>query len=220
MTISLRRAGGLEINFEARALLVAGFTGRDGDAVAAHIEELGRIGVPPPAQTPAIYPLPVSLLTAERLVAVSSRKTSGEVEPVLFCSNGAWYVGVGSDHTARDLELYDIARAKAACPKVIGTEVIDYSLAVESWATLTLRTRAGSDSELYQDGSAGELLPIPTLLEHVSRQGYELADGTVVFLGTVPLRSEEFVYAAHWSVELAVPDGPTLKCSYDVEVAS
>src|SRR4051812_29495319 len=116
------RDGG-EIAFEPGSLVIAGFTGRNRDAVAAHVDELARLGVPEPAGIPAFYPLSPRLLSVEPEILVSSTATSGEVEPVLFCANGSWYVGVGSDHTARDLERVDIGLSKAACPKVVGTHV-------------------------------------------------------------------------------------------------
>ena len=221
MKLKLRRAdSGEDIQFQARKLVIAGFTGRNRQAVAAHIEELGRLGVTRPADIPALYPVSVSLLTTEPRITVASRETSGEVEPVLFCANGNSYVGVGSDHTARDLEAVDIVQSKEACPKVVGTEVIDLETAVEHWASLELRSRAGHRAELYQEGRAGDLLSIPELLEYMRASGHEVADGTVVFLGTLPLKSLDFVYGDRWSVKLAVPAGPTLTCSYDVEVTS
>jgi 4-hydroxyphenylacetate 3-monooxygenase len=213
----LRMADGREIPFQPRALVVAGFTGRDREVVAAHIEELARHGVPAPDETPTFYPLPPELLTTDVEISVSSAASSGEVEPVLFCVGDRRYVGVGSDHTARDLERVSIAESKAACPKVVGLDVIEYDEAVARWESLELQARTG-DGVLYQQGRAGELLPIPELLELMAARGHQAVDGTVVFLGTLGLVDGAFVYADRWTLELAVPGGPTLKCSYDVAV--
>ncbi len=151
---------------------------------------------------------------------MASPTTSGEVEPVLFCANGSCYVSVGSDHTARDLERVDIALAKAACAKVVGTRVIDYRDAVDQWSRLELRSRTGQGGDLYQEGRADELLPIPELLDLMRADGHELADGTAVFLGTLGLKAAEFVYGDRWLLEMSLPGGLSLTCSYDVAVES
>lgn len=43
-------------------LVIAGYTGRDERAVAAHIAELAEIGVPPPRSVPAFYDIDPGLL--------------------------------------------------------------------------------------------------------------------------------------------------------------
>lgn len=208
-----------QIDFEPRALTVAGFTGRDSAAVMAHVEELADLGVPAPVEVPTFYSLPCTLLTTASLISVNSQQTSAEVEPVLFCADGELYVGVGSDHTARDLERVNIRRSKAACPKVIGMEVVSYREAVAVWDEIELRTRAGADIDLYQEGRASDLLPIPVVIEEMRQRGHELVDGTIIFLGTVPLKAKTFVYSDRWTLELSLPAGPTLACSYEVAFA-
>ena len=46
---------GKPFRFTARRLLVAGFTGRDPEAVRRHVEELAREGVPPPKRVPDVF---------------------------------------------------------------------------------------------------------------------------------------------------------------------
>jgi hypothetical protein len=210
--------GGDPIEFRPRALVVAGFTGRDRAAVEHHLAELAELGVAEPAQIPSFYRLPADLVTAADSITVGGEQTSGEVEPVLFRHQGRFYVGLGSDHTARDLEGVDIALSKAACPKVVGTEVIAYDDAVAHWDRLALRSWTGREGELYQQGHAGELLPIPELLALMEARGEVVEDGTVVFLGTLSLLASSFVYSDRWAFEMALPDGTTLTCSYDVGV--
>jgi hypothetical protein len=38
----------------------------------------------------------------------------------------------------------------------------------------------------------------------------------VVFLGTLPLKTEGFVFSDRWSLELQNPDGVVLRCTYEV----
>jgi hypothetical protein len=188
-----------------REIVIAGFTGRDQDAVRHHIDELAREGIPRPTAVPAFYRVDAGLLTAAPTITVRSGRTSGEAEPVLFCGADGWYVGLGSDHTDRDLEREDIERSKAACPKVIATEVLPYELAAARWDDLRLRSWSSSSSDPYQDGSAGELLPIAELLERLGAT--DVADGTVVFCGTVALATEGFVFGDEFRAELVLPGG-------------
>lgn len=207
------------VEFEPRRLIVAGFTGRDRASVEAHIEELTSQGVPRPDSTPTFYDLPVSLLTAECRIAVEGAETSGEVEPVVFFAEDGAYVGVGSDHTSRALERIDIALSKAACPKVVGTNVIRYDDALSRWPELLLRSYVG-DGELYQEGLATELLPIPDVVSRLNARGDEMTPGTVLFMGTLALKAPSFVFSDRWTVEMVLPDGPTLRCTYKVGVAT
>ena len=64
------------------------------------------------------------------------------------------YVGVGSDHTDRKLEEWDIPRAKQICPNIIGPKVWALEDVAGHWDELTLRCRQVVDSAeiLYQEG--------------------------------------------------------------------
>src|SRR5579872_4110068 len=99
-------------------------------------------GVPIPDTYPTFYPVPTSLLTQELTIDVKTHESSGEVEPVLIVRDDAWYVTLGSDHTARDEEKFDIARSKAACPKI---SCNSRASACRICAALRIRAR-GSDS--------------------------------------------------------------------------
>ncbi len=216
MKLSLRHArSGRSFEFTPRSLLVAGFTGRDREAVAAHIAELESAGVRCPSETPVFYPLAGALVTDEAAIAVGGSATSGEVEPVLFCIDGQRYIGVGSDHTDRELERRDIAESKAACPKVVGPDLIDYEEALDGWERLRLRSSTGG-GELYQEGTAGELMSVPEIVAVMRDHGHELADGDVLFLGTLPLKNGSFVFSDRWAMELEAPGGPVMRCSYEV----
>lgn len=205
-TLDLRvLPGGERLVFQAERLVVAGFTGRDRDKVHDHIDELERIGVPAPDSVPTFYDLHVDLLTQDEVIAVESDRTSGEAEPVLFFApEGRWFVGIGSDHTARDLERESIATSKAACPKPVGTDVFTYGDVRDRWDDLVVRSRV--EGELYQEARLEEILPIPRLLDALTEQVDVDQEGLVLFLGTVPLRTDEFVYGHTFHAELETPD--------------
>lgn len=206
-TLDLRvLPSGERLAFQPERLVVAGFTGRDRDEVHDHIEELERIGVPAPESVPTFYDLDVGLLTQDDAITVDGERTSGEAEPVLFFDReGRRFVGIGSDHTARDLERDSIATSKAACPKPVGTDVFAYDDISERWDDLVLRSQV--DGQLYQEARLAQILPVPHLLDALTEQLDIEQEGLVLFLGTVPLRTDGFVYGRRFHAELETPDG-------------
>lgn len=189
-------------------LIVAGYTGRDVAAVEEHIAELAAIGVPRPPSVPAFYDLDAALLTTSDVIDVAGHATSGEAEPVLVRHDGRLFLTVGSDHTDRDLERADIRRAKAACPKPLGTTVVELPGAA-AWDELTIESRV--DGRLYQRGSAGALRHPAELLARLPAVTGDL----VLFCGTPPLLDGAFVYGSAWRVTLTLPErGGALTCAY------
>lgn len=78
--LHLQPAGsGVHLAVAPARLIVTGYTGRDEKAVAAHIAELGEIGVPAPATVPAFYDLDPQLATTDPAISVDRPNTSGEV---------------------------------------------------------------------------------------------------------------------------------------------
>jgi 4-hydroxyphenylacetate 3-monooxygenase len=130
------------LEFNPRQLVIAGYTGRDRGNVQRHIDELAEYGIAPPQSVPAFWDLPVDLLTQGGVIGVTSAESSGEVEPVLFGMDGHFYIGLGSDHTARDLERQSILASKASCGKPIGREVFPLDELNDDWDRLSLRSYA------------------------------------------------------------------------------
>lgn len=216
--LSLRVHGDTtSLTFSPEALVIAGFTGRDQDAVRHHIDELLEHGIPPPEEVPAFYVVPRELLTTTEEIEVSGTQTSGEAEPVLLCTDNQWFVGVGSDHTARDLERVDILQSKKACQKVISREVFPYDSVAEHWDTMVLRSWVGAEERPYQEGSLAELMPIPELLLHLRKTLGKEPDNLAIFLGTVPLRTRGFVFGDRYTVELSDrAEGTAVRATYAV----
>lgn len=223
MTLRLRVARtGDELRVEPARLVVAGYTARDQDAVARHIAELADIGVPPPASVPVFYDLDPALLTTDDVVGVAGGNTSGEVEPVLLRAAGRWYLAVGSDHTDRDLERDDIAAAKAACPKPIGTAVLALPDDPAAFDLDHVAAVSAVDGVPYQSSSLAALLPPGDVLH---RMGAAMADDPLatdadlaVFGGTTPLLDGAFVPGTRWELALRLPDGTDLTHTYEVKI--
>lgn len=198
-------------------LIVAGYTGRDAAAVAEHIAELAAIGVPPPATVPSFYDLDPGLLTTDPVIEVDGASTSGEVEPVLIRHAGRYYLGVGSDHTDRDLERSDIGGSKAACPKPLcpGVIALPGGPAEPDWDAVGVESRV--DDVLYQRGSLAALRTPADLLSRLAGALGDITTDLVVFAGTLPLLNGRFIPGARWQLSLTASPEKRLSHSYEVK---
>jgi Protein of unknown function (DUF2848) len=161
-------------------VIVAGWTGRDRDAVERHMAELEELGVPRPSTAPVFYRVSASRLTTESVIE-STDSSSGEVEPVLLHHDGRLWVGVGSDHTDREVETYSVAVSKQLCDKPLAPEFWRYDDVAAHWDELVLRSWIDGDV-LYQEGALSNLMH-PEELSLLAAP--PLADGTLMFCGTL-----------------------------------
>src|SRR6267142_5110637 len=106
---------------EFRELVIAGWTGRDEQALRKHIRELEELGVKPPKTTPIFYRVSAHLLTFSDQIQVSGSDTSGEVEFVLL-QGSELRVALGSDHTDRKAETIGVSFSKQLCAKPVSRE--------------------------------------------------------------------------------------------------
>jgi hypothetical protein len=114
--------GSREISFRPTNLVIAGWAGRDADAIEHHIQELEAIGVRRPRAVPLFYRLSASLLTTAPHIEVTGSDSSGEAEAVLIRCEDTLWVGIGSDHTDRKVETYGVTVSKQICGKPIGPQ--------------------------------------------------------------------------------------------------
>ncbi|ANN77160.1 DUF2848 domain-containing protein [Bordetella flabilis] len=200
-------------------LVIAGWAGRNAEAVQHHIRELQAIGVKPPSTVPCYYPLAAALLTTDAEIEVPRADSSGEVEAVLLSTTDGLLVGIGSDHTDRKVEAYDVTVSKQMCAKPVSRTLWRFDEVVDHWDQLVARAWRvrGGVRELYQEG------PMTTL-----RDPRELADkyagasglpaGTVMFCGTQTVLGE-LGYGDAFEVELHDPVlNRTLRHAYQVRV--
>jgi Protein of unknown function (DUF2848) len=178
-------SGASEERLTISRLVVAGWTGRDPVARDKHIAELEELGISRPASTPIYYEVAASRLTVAPVIEASGGESSGEVEFVLLRANGQLYVGVGSDHTDRKVETYNITVSKQMCDKPVAPELWLYSDVAAHWDRIMLRAYATIDGkrELYQEGAlAGMLAPDDLIARRFGAAG--LPDGAALFGGT------------------------------------
>ncbi len=168
-------------------LVVAGWTGRDHEAIAAHIKEMKEWGVAGPTQTPMYYRVAASLLTTADEIEVIGRESSGEAEFVLFNVDGEILLGAGSDHTDRKAESVGITLAKQMCAKVAAGDVWAFSDVEGHWDDLIIRSWATIAGErvLYQEGKVTVMRHPRELMElYTERTGNAFGPGFAMYGGT------------------------------------
>jgi Protein of unknown function (DUF2848) len=182
--------GGPRAELTVRRLVIAGWAGRDRDEIEHHIAELAAIGVKRPSSIPCFYEASASLLTTEASIDAVGPQSSGEVEAVLIRDAGhGLLVGVGSDHTDRKVESYDVAVSKQMCAKPVGGVVWRYEDVAPHWDALIARSwriDANGERVRYQDGTLARLMPPDELIAKATG-GAGLAFGTALFCGTQPV---------------------------------
>lgn len=182
MTIEFR-ADGAPLPLDLKHLIVAGWTGRDADAIAHHIEELAALGVPAPSATPLYYRVSSPLLTTAPLIEAVGSASSGEVEPLIVEANGKRYLGLASDHTDRALEAHSVAMSKQVCAKPCAAELWDWDDIADRIEEIELESWIEEDGAWvpYQSGTIASIRPLADLIEG-SRIGALSADGPVAML--------------------------------------
>lgn len=169
-------------------VVVAGWTGRNRDAVDHHIQELAQLGISPPSQVPLYYRVSDALLTQKSHIQVLGSGSSGEVEPLLIRQHDEWYLGLASDHTDRELEAHSVAASKQACMKPVASEVWLFDSVKDHLDKITMRCTIteSSQSVLYQDGSLSNILPLQQLIhESALTNNAAMLCGTLGAIGSV-----------------------------------
>ena len=175
------RCGGIQIDIHH--VIIAGWTGRDTDAVNRHIAELAELGITRPSRVPLFYRIAAPMLVQSTAIRVLGTQSSGEAEPVLLNSHGETWLGLASDHTDRQLEAYSIAHAKQICHKPVAGTLWKFSEVHDHIDELVLSSWISNDGEwqLYQQGNLNEILPLQQLLEESG-----LPDNAALLCGTLP----------------------------------
>lgn len=167
--------------------VIAGWTGRDPAAVEKHIAELEALGVARPPSVPVFYRVAAARLTTADEIEVSGADSGGEVEFVLLRHASKLWVGVGSDHTDRAVETYNVTVSKQMCDKPIAPVFWNFDEVAAHWDRLVLRSWSGAadESVLYQEGPVTAMRTPDDLIARFG-DGAGLAEGTLMFGGTLP----------------------------------
>jgi len=198
--------------------VIAGWTGRDADAVEKHIAELEKLGVKRPATTPIFYRVSAARLTTADKIEVLGEQSSGEAEFVLLQSGGRLWIGAGSDHTDRTVEAYNVSVSKQICEKPVTKSFWDFDNLSDRWDSLILRSFAieNGAKRLYQEGAVTAMLAPDDLIARFSADG-ALPEGTLMFCGTLPVKGEFATKAERFEFELDDPiNKRSLRHGYDI----
>lgn len=196
-----------EFSCPMKGAILCGYTGRDQSAVRKHIEELKKEGVEPPPFVPMFYPKPYQGISLEEGFHVQGQETSGEVEYVLLIDGEKTYVGVGSDHTDRELERMDILKSKQVCPAVLSKNLWDYEEVKDHWDSIQIRSWAvqGGERTLYQDSTLSTILSPDELVRFVQQRVQGSLEGIAIFSGTPPMVTEQILFSERFEGELLDP---------------
>jgi hypothetical protein len=198
-------------------LVIAGWTGRNAEAVEHHIRELEAIGVPRPKRVPLFYRAAAANLSCAPRIEVVGAGSSGEVEFVLVSAPSGLWVGVGSDHTDRELEKQSVPLSKQVCAKPIAAALWPYASVAAHWDRLELRSWAwiGGERRVYQSGSVSAIRRPADLIRGFCGSE-QLPVGTAMFCGTLPVQAQ-VEFAGRFEFELADPVlDRVLRHAYDV----
>lgn len=219
-TLECRIDDGAGIEVTVNRLVIAGWAGRDARDVEHHIRELEALGVKRPASVPTFYLVSPALLTTEDAIDVVGVHSSGEVEVVLIqTAADGLLVGIGSDHTDRRVESYDVAVSKQMCAKPLSTVLWRYADVAPHWDSLIARSwRIDDDADpaLYQEGTLARLLRPEDLIER-SFGAVAMPPGSAMFCGTQAVLGE---LSAGSGYELELHDpvlGRSLRHRYAVD---
>jgi hypothetical protein len=164
-----------------------GFTIRDKEKQQAHIDEVDGVHVPWPPRLPIIFPIAAWATITSEDVPVQYATTSGEIEIVTVVDNGELFVGVGSDHTDRELEKTDIPWAKQVTPNVLAPTLWRWSEVKDHWDEVLLESTvdSGSGPVLYQQAGVKEFWTPQEMVDSVQDRIVHVPGVQVFYSGTV-----------------------------------
>ena len=168
-------------------LVIAGWTGRDVEALEKHIVELEELGVPRPSSVPCFYRVGAENFTNCEELQFLGDTSSGEVEFILIGTDEGMLIGVGSDHTDREVETYSVPVSKQMCVKPVSKDVWRYDDVKDHFDDLLLRAWATENGEkkLYQDGGVTAMRPPEELIGLYLPGQTALPAGMAMYCGTL-----------------------------------
>jgi hypothetical protein len=166
--------------------VIAGWTGRNAEAIEHHIQELAALGIARPSQVPLYYRAGAALLTTAPTIETLGHGASGEAEPMLMMTQGQWWLGLGSDHTDREVESYSVAVSKQMCAKPLAPTVWRWADVQNHQDQLQLQSEIweGGQWVTYQQGLLSAIRPLQSLRDGFWPGG-NAAEGSFMLCGTL-----------------------------------
>jgi len=211
-----------QVEVEIERVVIAGWAGRDPEAIRAHIDELAALGVAPPSTTPCFYRVTSALLTQAPSIGVLGARSGGEIECVLIDSPAGTLVTVGSDHTDREVEAYGVAVSKQVCAKPLGRDAWRHADIAAHWDAIEMRSwlvGPGGKRVAYQHGALSTLLA-PEVLWQRFDDRRTMPARSAMFGGTVAVHGTIAAMGDGDAFEMELHDpvlGRSLRHRYAVE---
>ncbi|WP_286974906.1 DUF2848 family protein [Acetomicrobium sp. UBA5826] len=194
------------VTFEVKKMVNMGRTSRDPKDIIKHLEELKAEGITVSSDIPSYNPKIKDRITTSNVIEVlPNSKSSGEVEYVLlFINNNDFYVTIGSDHTDRELEKYNVVLSKQIYPNVISKKVWIYEDVKDHWDELVMKAwvKEKGVAKLYQEGKLNTILRPEELIKKARERVLGDLTGAVIFSGTFPIIGGKLNYEPYFKVEL------------------
>ena len=188
-------------------LINAGYTGRDQEAVQAHVKELKQMGIPAPKRTPCFFPKDPGRIQQGGTISALDRQCSAEVEFVLLAAEDGWYVTVGCDVFDFKVEGLQADKSKYLYPTVLAGGAWPYEEVRDHWDRLVLRSWLGKQrARLYQEGRLSEMMKPEDMVQELTpflEGGF--TPGTVLSGGTLGCLIEGMPYTDCFSFALEDP---------------
>lgn len=204
MEFMLHKKDGIHaVAFHFDRLFAIGYAGCDEKKTQVYIRELEeKTGIPAPMQIPAIFQCGNQLLTQERKVYFAGEKTCGEAKYVMITDGTQLYIGIGSDHTDRELEGQSVLKAKQVCAKPVGRFIWSYNELKDHWDEICLTSwqMVNGKKVLYQQGTLADIMRPEALLQELSGKMGDVSHA-VIYSGTIPL-VDGFQYGTEFICEL------------------
>jgi hypothetical protein len=198
--LAFRRPGDRPLVMDVSRVDIAGYTGRDTEAVHRYVAKLEEEGIAAPASVPSLFRVGADRVVQHDEIDVTGSETCGEVEFVLLVTDEGFHVTIGSDHTDRALEQQSIPLSKQAVPKLVAAEAWRLSDVADHWDQLLLESWVGDDNRPYQRTGVNFFLPPHEILALV-----DAVPGTVVYGGTVSSLGGSFEFDARFTGRLTDP---------------
>lgn len=195
---------------------VVGYSGSNKEKIYEHIKELEeQLNVAPPKKIPTIFEVSKEMLTQDKNLYFVGEKTSGECEFVIIMKNSKIYIGLGSDHSDRELEALSVPKAKQICLKPISSDIWEYDEIKDHFSQIKLSAK--SDSEDYQIGTLADIISVEEILKELNKSLGKV-DNCIIYSGTVPLVSG-YKYGKNFYLELNDQIlGRKISFDYDINI--
>lgn len=211
---------GKELLFTPKRLHCLAYAGRTKEAREAHAQDVSQDNDCFEEPSLGFNPVAALLITQDDAIEVLGGNTAGEVEFVLFVSNGEIFVTLGSDHADRRLEmLQSDLLAKQVCAKPIAKQAWRYDDVYENWDKLQMKSETFSDGVWHcsQQSCVDALLHPNDIMKEIRSRSLPLEDGCVYYCGTVSLEGGKFWYGDKYRITLSLPNSDlAIKHEYDI----